>query len=512
MMQAEEMVFAPLEHVHEGVLVFGRDYCVLFCNQRLATWLDLDAAVLVGSKVAQWLPRFAETQYQKMLENSFAQMTPLTLDAQADPSLVVCAPDGGAEMRHCDALLSPYLLGDTLVMQLSLRDCTDRVDQIDALEGVNGGLRREVRLRGEDGRQNALLAAALDAAAEAVIVVDHQGRVQYANQAFFAISQIESPSVRNQPLLELLALDQLDEDLVAHVRAVLSDGDPWRGRVVVCRRDGGRFPALVSTAPLAGKRGYAVIILEDISEYERADHARKTQEKHAAMLTLVGGIAHDFNNLLSGVVGNLYLLRKSLLSDASKTERRITNIESTVAEISQIVSDLLVYARGDDVSQGVFALSPFVKEWCKGVREALGEDGTLKLELQPCHVLMRADVSSLQIVLDVLAHNAIDAVAGVDAPALGIAFSVVDQGDAFPDGLSPTAKYVRLSLNDNGGGVASDDLPLIFDPFFSTKRLGRGLGLPTAKSCVEGMGGALEIYSQPGAGTQAVVWLPFIAE
>ncbi|MDX8409305.1 MAG: PAS domain-containing protein [Mariprofundales bacterium] len=505
--EINEAAFAPLEHLHAGVLVFDCQYRVLFCNQRLADWAKVDTAVVVGNDVTDWVPKLNDMPLRSAVAESFSQMEPLSLDSQTHHYLVLC-PLADGRVRTHDALLSPYVLHGNVVMQVSLYDCTDQIAHIDALEEANVDLRRVARMRRESDRQNALLASALDAAAEAVVVVDYHGHVQYANRSFFAMSRVEAPSIRNKPLLELLTLDQEDdEDLVAHVRSVLSDGNPWRGRLVVCRRDGVRFPASVSTAPLAGKRGQAVIVLDDISEYERANHARKVREKHAAMMTLVGGIAHDFNNLLSGMVGNLYLMRRSCMVDDAKGMRRLTAIESSVQEASQIVSDLLIYARGDDVSQGVFALFPFVKEWCKGVKESLGDSGHLELNLHPCQAFIRADVGALQIVLDVLASNAMDAVADVDAPLLRITFALEEE---LPDGLSSDIHYFCLSLSDNGMGIDTKNMALIFDPFFSTRKLGSGLGLSTAKSSIERIGGMLDIRSQEGGGTCAKIWLPLV--
>ncbi len=505
-MGMDPSLFVPLEHVNEGVLVLDRQYRVLFCNQRLADWANVDAAAVVGKDVTDWVPKLNGAELRQAVEASFSEMQPLMLDAPTHRYLVPC-PLADQQTRTHDALLTPYMLNGQVVMQVCLHDCTDSVARIDALEAANTDLRRLTRIRRENGRKNALLAAALDAAAEAVVVVDHHGHVQYANRSFFAMSGVDTPSIYNKPLLELLTVDQEDEDLVAHVRSVLSDGDPWRGRLVVCRRDGVRFPASVSTAALAGKRGHAVIVLDDISEYERADHARKMREKHAAMMTLVGGIAHDFNNLLSGMVGNLYLMRKSCAVDDAKGMRRLAAIEESVQEASQIVNDLLVYARGDDVSQGVFALFPFVKEWCKEVKSALGDSGDLELDLQPCQGTIRADVGTLQIVLDALASNAMDAVSEVDAPSLRISFALADE---IPEELSSGGRYVRWSLKDNGCGIDGENLTLIFDPFFSTRKLGSGLGLSTAKSSVERLGGMLDIRSQKGIGTCATIWLPLV--
>ncbi|MDX8412880.1 MAG: PAS domain-containing protein [Mariprofundales bacterium] len=501
--------FSLLDYVQEGVVILDRAGKVQFWNQKMALWTKKSAAEMVGLDIARQAPKLGEARYRNRMMAALDQMAPETFSAVIHHHLIPCpfVLNAATAYRSQDTMMRPLRVGNENLLFISVVDRTDHMANIMGLMQANARLERSVRLRRESDRVNTMLAAGMDNAAEAILVVDHKGRIEYANTMFYNMAQFTSPTVRNKLLGELLSVDQVGL-LQQEIATAIASGEMWRGRVVIRRPDGSRFPVSVSAAPVRLRKGrkvsHAVIILNDITDYEVANHALQARKKHEAMLTMVAGISHDFNNLLSGMVGNTYLLRKSVCND-EKAKRRLTTVEDALSEAAAIIQDLMIYARGDELVQGVLPLTPFVKEWGKEVRGLLPDSVALKLEIEHNHFPAHVDVGLLQYALMAVAENAKDAVEGVDDPRIVISFKGVD-GDALPSQMSDSC--VLLTLSDNGCGISEENMLQVCDPFFSTKRLGSGLGLSVAHSSIEQHHGVLHIDSTEGVGTTVSIWLP----
>jgi len=502
------VAFSFLDYVQEGVVVLDRVGKVRFWNKIMALWTEKTAEQMVGSDIVQLAPKLGEARYRKRMMESLDQMAPATFSAAIHHHLIPClfSSERVKSYRLQDTMMRPVHLDDERLLVISVVDRTDHMASIMGLLQANSRLERSVRMRRESDRVNTMLAAGMDNAAEAILVLDHKGRIEYANPMFYRMAQFSSPSVRNKPLAELLKVDQ-GVQLQQEVSSAIASGEIWRGRVVIQRPDGTRFPASVSAAPVRLRKGrnvsHAVLTLEDITDYEMANHDLQVRKKHEAMLTMVAGMSHDFNNLLSGMVGNAYLLRKSVGGDA-KAKRRLSTVESALSEATDIIQNLMIYARGDEMVQGVLPLTPFVKEWCKEVRGMLPGSVMLQLDIKQDHFPVRVDVSLFEHALMAVAENAMDAVVDVKNPQITITFNRAE-------GVLPSPveqPCVLLTVHDNGCGIPETSMAQVCDPFFSSKQLGSGLGLSVARSSIEQHGGVLHIASSEGVGTTVSIWLP----
>jgi len=502
--------FSLFDYVQEGVVVLDRAGKVRFWNQVMVEWTAKTAAEVVGLDIALQAPRLGEERYRNRMVAALDQMAPITFSAAIHHHLIPCPffSEGLKAYRLQDTMMCPVSKGEERLLVLSVVDRTDHMANIIGLMQANARLERSVRLRRESDRVNTMLAAGMDNAAEAILVVDHKGRIEYANNMFYRMAQSVSPTVRNQLLRELLTVDQ-GELLQQEIAEAIASGEIWRGRVVVRRPDGSRFPASGSAAPVRLRKGrkvsHAVLILNDITDYEMANHDLQARKKHEAMLTMVAGISHDFNNLLSGMVGNTYLLRKSVRND-DKASRRLNTVEESLAEATAIIQNLMIYARGEEMVQGVLPLAPFIKEWSKEVQGILPESVALHLEIDQDYFPFRVDVSLFQQALMAVADNAMDAVVDMDDPQISIVFRRADEG-MLPAQLSEDA-CVLLTVSDNGCGIFEADMAQVCDPFFSTKQIGSGLGLSVARASIEQHRGVLHIDSTEGVGTKVSILLP----
>jgi signal transduction histidine kinase len=251
----------------------------------------------------------------------------------------------------------------------------------------------------------------------------------------------------------------------------------------------------------------------ELAEEER----RRVQVKllHAQKLeslgVLAGGIAHDFNNLLVGVLGNAGLALQDLPPDA-KVRDTIKDIETAALRAAELTHQLLAYAgKGQYVVQAV-QLSHLVEEMSNLLATAVSKNAKIEYRFPRALPAVQGDATQLrQIVMNLItnASEAIGAAGGTIRVSTGVVqadrayLADAHLGPGLPDG-----DYVYMEVQDTGHGMHASTVARIFDPFFSTKFTGRGLGLAAVLGIVRTHHGAIKVQSSPGQGTTIRVLLP----
>ncbi|MDH4120342.1 MAG: PAS domain S-box protein [Deltaproteobacteria bacterium] len=380
---------------------------------------------------------------------------------------------------------------------------------------------RDISRRDAAENQARLLSLALDQANEAVAITDRKGLVHYVNMAFTRVTGYSAGEVSGQPLAMLQEKELHSQ--YEEIRAVLEQGIPWQGRVQVRRKMGDTYPARVSFAPVADaptqggleSAQHFVVIHEDLSEVERLEERFRQAQKMEAVGTLAGGVAHDFNNMLTGIKGNLQLaMERTAGNDAAqKNLERIARISERAA---QLVQQLLVFARKRPARMERVSFHALVNETMGLFQASLPSSIGLRLDLPSDAMLITGDFLQLQQLMVNLIHNARDALENRDDPIIHVrARRLTPHGEFFA--RHPKARrgpLVCLTVSDNGAGVEPQLLDKIFDPFFSTKEVGRGtgLGLAMVYGAVQAHQGAVEVESKHGQGTAFHVYLPLLEE
>jgi signal transduction histidine kinase/ActR/RegA family two-component response regulator len=232
----------------------------------------------------------------------------------------------------------------------------------------------------------------------------------------------------------------------------------------------------------------------------------EAEVQHAARLeslgALAGGIAHDFNNLLTIILGNLGLaLLDGKLSES--TRRCLHEIERGTARARALTRQLLTFAKGGEPLRAPIALPEIVRLTADRARQGSAVRGTY--QFAPDLWLAYADKDQIAQVVHNLVGNALEAMpAGGD---LRLELANDDVAEGAHRALRP-GRYVRLAVTDSGEGIRPEVLPRIFDPYFSTRKAGSGLGLATVYSIVKRHEGSVEVESTPGAGATFTVRLP----
>ncbi len=249
------------------------------------------------------------------------------------------------------------------------------------------------------------------------------------------------------------------------------------------------------------------------------DGALSSQAQQAQKLeslgALAGGIAHDFNNLLCGILGGVELAVDEL--DAAHPARADLDIvQRTAREATELCRQLLAYSgKGRFVIEPV-ELSELVGSMQKLLRVTARKNVNLRLDLARGLPAVTADASQLRHVVINLVANASEAI-GAAPGTITVCTGLMTCDDVYlrttylDDVLRPGA-YVFVEVADNGCGMDAATRERIFDPFFSTKFVGRGLGLAAVQGIVRGHAGAIKVYSEVGSGTTIKILFPASAE
>lgn len=334
--------------------------------------------------------------------------------------------------------------------------------------------------------------------------VRHYG---YSREEFLAMTIKDIRPAEDVPLLmELLSRMAVGYYAVPRpVRHCKKDGTPIDVEIVAYRfQHRGKTSVLVT--------------VHDVTERLRAERERQAIEqklletqKLESLGVLAGGIAHDFNNLLAAILGNVSLAGMQTPPE-SPTRPYLTSVEVAAHRAADLCKQMLAYSgKGHFVVQHV-NLNTLINEMANLLRVSIGKGILLKLNLAPSLPVISGDATQLRQVVMNLIINASEAIG--DSPgAISLATGVTRAtravlADTYLAPELPEADYLFLEVTDTGCGMDAATRARIFDPFFSTKFTGRGLGLAAVLGIVRGHGGAVKVESAPGQGSTFRVLLP----
>ncbi|MBE0576393.1 MAG: PAS domain S-box protein [Desulfuromonadales bacterium] len=243
-------------------------------------------------------------------------------------------------------------------------------------------------------------------------------------------------------------------------------------------------------------------ISREITERKQAESELRKLEKLESLGVLAGGIAHDFNNVLTGLYGNIALAKMKLANDHSGF-RFLEAAEQSMLRTTLLTNRLLTFAKGGDPVTENISLVSLIEEV---VNLSLSGSNVKPVITSVTNLWqVRVDQRQIQQVFANLTINAREAMSG--GGLLTIAMENAELADKTEHGLIG-GKYLQITVTDEGTGIEHKLLDKIFDPYFTTKEMGSGLGLATAYSIIDKHGGHIRVTSRLGKGTTFAIYLP----
>jgi PAS domain S-box-containing protein len=359
------------------------------------------------------------------------------------------------------------------------------------------------------------LSQATEQAGESVIITDKQGVIEYVNPSFTKLTGYSSGEVLGKNPRFLKSGNQSAE-FHARLWSTVSSGELWHSAIVNRRKDGTQYSALMTISPILDKDGqitHYVGTQQDMTSHEMLEEKFRQSQKMEAIGTLVGGIAHDFNNMLTGINGNLYLAKKRV-QEQPDVLNNLDNVEEISLHASEMIQQLLTFARKGKVNMKSVPLTLFIRETLKLLRTAVPENIDMRQDICSDALHINGDATQLHQVLMNLVNNARDALEGVDGPCITINLETFHADETFVESHSYFAVglYARVSIADNGCGIPEHQVKHLFEPFFTTKEEGKGTGLGLAMvfGAVKTHCGFIEVESVEGEGTTFHIYLPLL--
>lgn len=273
------------------------------------------------------------------------------------------------------------------------------------------------------------------------------------------------------------------------------------------KKDGSLITGLMSARVISmNGEAHLISISRDITERKKHEKEQLKIEKLESLGILAGGIAHDFNNLLTGIVGNISFA-KVLLETGHKAYKPLSAAEKAAARAGELAHQLLTFSRGGEPIKKVVSLQHTLNESLSLALHGSNVKGSVEIPAE-MHAF-EADEGQISQVFHNIIINATQAMPGGGTLLVSAKNQVLSDDNSLS---LPAGPYICLTFTDQGCGIPEDDLKRIFDPYFTTKSTGNGLGLASVYSIITRHGGIIFAKSVVGQGTTFTIFMPSLGE
>jgi len=463
--------------------ILGRAFSSVFTRRSVAK----AANSIVQKAFMTRRPLVASTVLEVEQSRIYGRVHFRSLRMGGDRALIVLVEDLTAEkkqliltQKHKEALLKAH------------EELESRVEErTSALKSMNEDLLREIGFRKEAEHSleasRASFTSIVEKSGEGILVISPESVVLYANPA--ASSLLGQP--REKLINKYLGLT-LFPGQITEIKRNRETGEACILEILVHSTDWNEKPA-------------RLLMLRDITEQKRVEEEMLKTEKLESLELVAGRIAHDFNNLLTGTIANISLAKMHATRASSQNEA-LRNAEKAATGAKHLTQQLLTFTKGGDPVKKPASLSLLLKD---SIALALS-GSSIKNGVSVPDDLWPAEIDQQQMgqVFQNLLINSLQAMP--DGGTLTVrAENFLPGRERLGHRRMPReGRYVKISIKDTGCGIPPEQVTRVFDPYFTTKPKGSGIGLATAYSVIKRHGGVIDIESEVDVGTSVYVYLP----
>ena len=359
--------------------------------------------------------------------------------------------------------------------------------------------------RKEIEEQLKLIRYSIDNASESTMLLSLSGEILFANQSTFMNLGYSKEKVSSMNWSEIIP--EMTRDKMKDFVESIKDKKTIKFESSYFRKDGSTYPVdILANYQVFGKKEYIFVFAHDITEQKKIEEERQKIHKLESISILAGGIAHDFNNFLSGIIGNISLA----ILEAGENEElvKILNEAKEATSLAKnLTKQLLTFSTGGLPVIEETSISNIIKETAEF--NLRGSNVKCFYTIPENIWKVQADRNQLSQVISNLIINADQAMPEGGIIRVNLTNTLIKEEDTLP---LKEGKYVKITIEDNGLGIAKKHLSRVFDPYFTTKQKGSGLGLATTYSIIEKHRGYITVDSKLGSGTVFDIYLPATIE